>query len=87
MINTQTLTTKHASDVLMSSRPGSSFVRSVEIQRAWGGIDEVLSWCHEELAADWRWQVLEMSSDIKPGRYAFYFDSERDCCAFTLKWC
>jgi hypothetical protein len=29
---------------------------------------------------------LEMSSDIKPGRYIFYFDNERDYLAFLMKW-
>jgi len=81
-----TSTVNTTTNVLPASRTGSSFVRSIEIQCPWGGIDSVLNWCHQELAAEWRWQVLEMSSDIKPGKYIFYFDSERDCCAFTLKW-
>jgi len=29
---------------------------------------------------------LEMSSAIKPGRYCFFFDDERDYLAFVMKW-
>jgi hypothetical protein len=46
----------------------------------------VLNWCKSELRGDWRWQLLEMSSDIKPGRYCFFFDDERDYLAFLMKW-
>jgi hypothetical protein len=27
-----------------------------------------------------------MSSDHLPGEYMFYFDSDRDFCAFSMKW-
>jgi hypothetical protein len=67
-------------------RDKESFAHSKEITKPFGGIDRVISWCKTEMASDWRWQVLEMSSDIRPGRYIFYFDSDRDCCAFCLKW-
>jgi hypothetical protein len=46
----------------------------------------VLNWCKSELRGEWRWQLLEMSSAIKPGRYIFYFDDERDYLAFVMKW-
>jgi hypothetical protein len=49
-------------------------------------IEHVLNWCKSELRGDWRWQLLEMSSDIKPGRYCFFFDDERDYLAFLMKW-
>lgn len=71
---------------VINLREQNSFLYHREITRPWGGIDAVITWCKSELTADWRWQVIEMSSDVRPGRYAFYFDSERDCCAFTLKW-
>jgi hypothetical protein len=45
-----------------------------------------LDWCKEELTADWRWQLIEVSSDRRPGRYCFLFDSERDYLAFVMKW-
>jgi len=38
------------------------------------------------MIGDWRWELLDVSSDIRPGRYVFYFDSERDMCAFSMKW-
>lgn len=67
-------------------RDKESFSYAKEIAKPFGGIDSVISWCKTEMQNDWRWQVVEMSSDIRPGRYIFYFDSDRDCCAFTLKW-
>lgn len=67
-------------------RDKESFAHAKEILKPFGGIDRVISWCKTEITGDWRWQVVEMSSDIRPGRYIFYFDSDRDLCAFTLKW-
>lgn len=67
------------------SRESFSFAR--EVVRAWGGLEPILAWCRTEILGDWRWQLVDMSSDIRPGRYIFYFDSERDCLAFTMKWC
>jgi hypothetical protein len=68
------------------SRKKESFAYVREIAKPFGGIDAVIAWCKEEMRHDWRWQVVEMSSDIRPGRYNFYFDNECDFCAFTLKW-
>lgn len=67
-------------------RDRESFAYAKEIQKPWGGLDPVLEWCKTELQGDWRWQLVQVSSDIAPGRYIFFFDSDRDCCAFTLKW-
>jgi hypothetical protein len=67
-------------------RNQASFAHAAEITKPFGGIDRVIAWCKTEMQDDWRWQVVEMSSDQRPGRYMFYFDSDRDCCAFTLKW-
>ena len=68
------------------SRDKDSFDHAHEIIKPFGVIERVLDWCKSELAGEWRWQLLEMSSDIKPGRYIFYFDNERDCLAFLMKW-
>jgi hypothetical protein len=68
-------------------RSPESFAYTRTIQAAWGGLDPVVTWCKSELVDDWRWQVKEMSSDHRPGTYNFYFDSSRDCAAFSLKWC
>ena len=68
------------------TRDQSSFPYSKEIAKPFGKIDEILTWCRQELVDDWRWQLMEPSSDIRQGRYLFYFDSERDCCAFVLQW-
>lgn len=67
-------------------RSKESFSYAREICQEWGKIDTVVTWCREECRGDWRWQIIDTSSDIRPGRYIFYFDSEQDCCAFTLKW-
>jgi len=67
-------------------RDKESFSYAKEITKPFGGLDHVLDWCKSELTGDWRWQLVQVSSDIAPGRYIFYFDSDRDCCAFTLKW-
>ena len=72
--------------LLINSRDKESFPYAREIAKPFGVLDPVIRWCKEELQEDWRWQMVEMSNDLRPGRYIFYFDSERDCCAFTLKW-
>jgi hypothetical protein len=38
------------------------------------------------MQGDWRWQLIDTSSDQRPGRYIFYFDREQDLCTFVLKW-
>lgn len=68
-------------------REKESFGYAREITKPFGKIDCIIAWCKAELAGDWRWQLIEGSSDIRPGRYIFYFDSDKDLCAFALKWC
>jgi len=70
----------------LNHRDKESFAYSREISKPFGGLDRVIAWCKTELQSDWRWQVIDPSSDIRPGRYHFYFDSERDLVAFTLHW-
>ena len=67
-------------------RLGESFTHAQEIARPFGQIDRVIEWCKTELIGDWRWQVVTTSSDRAPGRYIFYFDSDRDAAAFALFW-
>lgn len=67
-------------------RSAESFAHACEINKGYGIIEQVLAWCKSELQADWRWQMIDMSSVRRPGRYIFYFDSERDYLAFVLKW-
>ena len=67
-------------------RHGESFNHALSITRPFGQIDRVIEWCRTELIDEWRWQVVETSSDIRPGRYIFYFDSDRDAAAFALYW-
>jgi hypothetical protein len=67
-------------------RDRQSFAFSKEISKPFGTIDRVISWCKSEMLGEWRWEVVEMSSDVRPGRYCFFFDSERDYVAFLLQW-
>jgi len=70
----------------INQRDRNSFNHAQEIAKPFGVLESVLDWCKEELTSEWRWQLIEVSSDSRPGRYIFYFDSERDCLAFTMKW-
>jgi hypothetical protein len=67
-------------------RDRNSFNHAQEIIKPFGVIESVLDWCKSEIVGDWRWQLIEMSSDIRPGRYCFFFDDERDYLAFVMKW-
>ena len=67
-------------------RSRDSFAFAKEVVRAWGGLEPILDWCKAELRHEWRWQLIDMSSDIRPGRYVFYFDDEAEYLAFLIKW-
>lgn len=67
-------------------RDETSFAHARQITKPYGEIDRILTWCKSELVDTWRWQMVEMAAPQRPGRYIFYFDSERDCLAFTIKW-
>ena len=67
-------------------RRGESFRYAREILKPYGELDRVLAWCKTELTDEWRWQLIDQSSDRRPGRYIFYFDSDRDFFAFVLQW-
>jgi hypothetical protein len=71
---------------VIDSRNRESFLYSREIAKPFGELDRVIDWCKTEIVGDWRWQLVDVSSDRRPGRYVFYFDSERDFFAFTLQW-
>ena len=71
---------------MVFERCRDSFNHAQEIAKPFGMLESVLDWCKEELSAEWRWQLVEVSSDRRPGRYIFYFDSERDYLAFVMKW-
>lgn len=59
---------------------------TLSIQKPFGVIDEVLTWCRSSLEHEWVWQLVETSGPGLPGRYIFYFNDSRDHCAFALKW-
>lgn len=75
-----------AMPIIMPDRPADSFHYHAEIQKPHGALDAMIDWCQQECEQEWRWSILESSGQTRPGRYLFYFDSDRDCCAFTLKW-
>jgi hypothetical protein len=64
----------------------SGFAFKKEIQRQMGSLDPVIEWCKNELEPSWRWDIIDMSGSNSPGRYAFYFNNEKDFLAFLLKW-
>jgi len=79
--------TKHViTDTEYHVRPKDSFLYAREITKPFGVIDRVIVWCKTELQGEWRWHLVDTSSDQRPGRYIFYFDSERDLCAFVMQW-
>lgn len=67
-------------------RTGDSFHYAITVEKTYGILDDILDWCRANMLADWRWQLIHPSSEHLPGRYTFYFDSDRDCCAFKLRW-
>jgi hypothetical protein len=69
-----------------SLRDAVSFPHASEIVKPFGMLEQVLDWCKSELIGEWRWSLVEVSSDKRPGRYIFYFDSEQDYLVFLLKW-
>jgi len=71
---------------VIDSRKQESFLYYREIAKPFGELDRVIDWCKTEIVGDWRWQLVDVSSDRRPGRYIFYFDTERDFFAFTLQW-
>lgn len=70
----------------VDNRSDVSFPFSQEISKPFGSLDCILEWCRSELSNDWRWHLIDVSSSFVPGRYIFYFDSERDAVAFAIKW-
>jgi hypothetical protein len=82
----QPLTPQYSFKLDTIIREKESFNHATEITKSYGKIEQVLNWCKSELLEEWRWQLLEVSSENKPGRYCFFFDSERDYLAFVMKW-
>ena len=67
-------------------REAVSFQHAMEISKPYGEIELILDWARLELEHELRWQLVTVSGQRHPGRYIFYFDSERDYLAFVLKW-
>lgn len=67
-------------------RPAESFDYTMRLERPWGWLDQAIAWCKTEMTGEWRWQIVSMSSDQRPGDYIFYFDTHRDYFTFCLKF-
>ena len=67
-------------------RYADSFLCHVNCLLPYGQLDVALTWCRAECSSEWRWKMKESASDIKSGHYEFYFDSELDAVAFSLRW-
>ena len=67
-------------------RDADSFNHSISITKPFGSLDSIIEWAKQELTEEWRWQVIRTCSDCMPGTYVFYFDSESDYLAFTMKF-
>jgi len=67
-------------------RDAESFGYSLSITKPFGSLDSIIEWAKHELTEEWRWQVIRTCSDCMPGTYVFYFDSESDYLAFTMKF-
>lgn len=63
-----------------------NFPYAQRIVKRFGEIEYILDWCKRELEQEWRWQLITVSSPNQAGEYIFYFDSDRDLLAFTLKY-
>lgn len=78
--------TKRPKTFSFEIRDAESFKHSILINKPFGSLDSVIEWAKTELSDEWRWQVIRTSSDQAPGSYVFYFDSESDYLAFTMKF-
>lgn len=78
--------TKRPKTFSFEIRDAESFKHSILINKPFGSLDSVIEWAKTELSNEWRWQVIRTSSDQLPGSYIFYFDSESDYLAFTMKF-
>lgn len=79
-----TLALQHPNQI--DYRSAESFRFAKEIQKKFGDLDQVLSWCRSELTGEWRWQMMDFAMPNSLNRYIFYFDNSKDALAFELKW-
>ena len=73
-------------DTLTYINSGEKFNHAKEIHRPFKGLQQVLDWCASECVPGWRWQLVDTPSDIRDGRYIFYFNNTKDYTNFLLKW-
>ena len=75
------LKNKHTFEI----RQADSFNHAIKIIKPFGSLDRIIDWAKDELKDEWRWQVVQTSTDRTNGSYIFYFDSESDYLAFVMK--
>lgn len=83
---TESMISDACTDSTRHIRTEESFKYAHMIEKPFGILDHVLAWCRTNLSDEWRWQLVRTSTDQHPGRYVFYFDSDKDLCAFRLRW-
>jgi hypothetical protein len=57
---------------------------SCTVSKPFGWLDPALDWCRREVGQEWKWQLIESSTDQAHGVYRFYFSSLQDFVAFTM---
>lgn len=73
-------------NLIYNHNKGQRFDYAKDISKPFGKLQEILDWTKANCKPDWRWQLVDTPSDIRPGRYIFFFNDERDYFAFCLKW-
>ena len=64
----------------------AGFNHAKDIHKPFGKLQEILDWAKDNCKPGWRWQLVDTPSDIRDGRYIFFFNDEKDYFAFCLKW-
>lgn len=68
-------------------RGSSTFPYHIAIQKPYGQLDLVLSWCRSHYkVGTWGWLPITMPSSDFPGQYNFFFDEEPNAFEFALRW-
>jgi len=80
------MNTPNVLESLIYHNDRDSFKHAKEISRPFHGLGEVLEWCKTECKPGWKWQLVDTPSDIRNGRYIFFFNDEKDYFGFCLKW-
>lgn len=73
----------------LSKRDPSSFNFGIEVNCNFGSLRKVIDWCESNIESEWGWLCTKESEQYIPtgnAQYSFYFDSNKDATAFSLRW-